>query len=215
MVAQYPRADQVPSNRHMCIAANQAALVYFHLLFRQLGGWAETGFNALRMQNCCKTKGSIIAAVCQLTITVWLLQLRFGDVRAGNPYWRCTCNGLSGANTAHSQLGLIAMCVADTHHTSLGLELPVMFALKASYPPAIWCCDTGSRGGQHSAETMRIARAAAANTACNHPISQSQSMQETSQFHLFFVKNSCVTFLIFEMFITGDWQIPAYSQLPV
>lgn len=46
----------------------------------------ETGFNAQRTQNCCKTKGSIIAAVCQLTVTVWLLQLRFGDVRAGNPY---------------------------------------------------------------------------------------------------------------------------------
>lgn len=74
-----------------------------------------------------------------------------------------------------------------------------MFALKASYP-----CDTGNRGGQHSAETMRVARAAAAHTACNRPISPSQSMQQTSHFHLFFVKNSRMTFPIFEIFITGD-----------
>lgn len=153
--------------------------------------------------------------MCQLTITVWLLQLRFGDVRARNPYWQRTCNGLSGANTEHSQLGLMAMCVADTRHASLGLELPMTFALKASYPPAIWCCDTGKRGGQHSAETMHVARAAAAHTACNHPISQSQPMQETSWFHHFFVKNSCMNFLIFKILIRGDWQIPAFSKCRV
>lgn len=89
---------------------------------------------------------SIIAAVCQLSVTVWLLQLRFDDVRARNPYWQRSCNGLSKANTAHSQLGLMAMCVADTRRAPLGLESPMKFALKASYPPAIWCCDTGNRG---------------------------------------------------------------------
>lgn len=55
-----------------------------------------------------------------------------------------------------------------------------------------------------SAETKGAARAATANTACNLPISQSQSMQETSQFHIFFVINPYMTFLIFKFLITGD-----------
>lgn len=117
------------------------------------------------MQNCCKTKEIIIMVECQLTVTQFGFFSRgFGDVRTRNPYWQCACNGLSGANTAQCHLGW--------------LEVHVMFALNASYPLPIWCFDTENCGAQHSVEMACDATAAAANTACDDPISRCQLLQE-------------------------------------
>lgn len=151
----------------MCVAAKQlhTCRKKAHLLFLTAGWMRLTGFNAPHMQNCCKTKEIIIMVECHLTVTQFgFFSHGFGDVRTRNPYWQRACNGLSRANTAQSHLGW--------------LEVHVMFALNASDPPPICCFDTENCGAQHSAEMVCDATAAAANTACNHPISKCQLLQE-------------------------------------